>query len=119
MLGGHRLEHLEPAGLVALLDPASYERPDVVVLDGVVVVQHVGEPLPPRGERPPRVVVLDGSQADGVAEPVEVAAERVVHEVHAGLVVRSVGHVGLAGEADLSHATSVGAGAWAAPVPHL
>ena len=61
-----------------------------------------------RGERAPGVLVLDGRQSDGVAEPVEVAPERVVDEVHAGLVVRSFRDVGLTGEADLGHAPSLG-----------
>ena len=37
----------------------------------------------------------------GRDEPIEVAAETVVHGVHAGLVVRALGGVALAGEGQL------------------
>ncbi len=118
VLGGHRLQHLEAARLGALLDTASYER-EMIVLDRVVVVQDVGESDPSSSERSPGDAVLDGRQSDGVAEPVEVAPEGVVDEVHAGLVVRSFRNVGLTGEADLSHVLSLGGRSWAPPVTDL
>jgi hypothetical protein len=97
----HRVEHLGGGGLTILGGVPFENRPDVLVLDLVVVVQHVGEALPPAGQGLPGGDLAQRRRADRRLEAAQVAPERVVHQVHRGLVVGTLGHVGLAGEADL------------------
>ena len=52
----------------------------------------------------PRAPSSTGVARAAALEPGQVAAERVVHDVHAGLVVRAVGDAGLAGQVELDGA---------------
>ena len=103
VLGAHRL-HLRTVGRGATPgDRGVQDRPVVLVLRMVVLVQDVGEPRPAPAERRPRVDLTEGGQGDARGEASEVATEAMVHDVHPGVVVRAVRDVGLPGEVDLAH----------------
>ena len=65
------------------------------------MVEDLGEPVPPARQGVPGGDLAERRGPDRRLEAAQVAPEGVVHEVHRGLVVRPLGHVGLAGEADL------------------
>ena len=101
VLVAHRA-HLGAVGLGAAgLDGREQHRPVEGVLGAVVVVQGGGEPRPARGRGPATCRVAERGRPHRRRERREVTAERVVHDVHAGLVVRTLGDVGLAGKVEL------------------
>ena len=101
VLVAHRV-HLGAVGLGAAgLDGREQHRPVVGVLGAVVVVQGVGEPRPAPAPAPATCRVAERRRPHRRRERREVTAEREVHDVHAGLVVRALGDVGLAGKVEL------------------
>jgi hypothetical protein len=65
------------------------------------MVQDVGEPVPPARQCVPGGDLAERGGPDRRLEAAQVAPKGVVHEVHRGLVVRSLGDVSLARKADL------------------
>ncbi len=95
VLGRHVGEQLPVLLRTGLLRVLQEDRPEVVVLGLVVVVEGVGEPVPPLLQRGPHLLLGDRGVLHGGDEVHEVAAQGVVHDVHAGLVVRALGGVAL------------------------
>ena len=103
--------HLDEVGVgAASLDGGEQNRPVVGVLRGVVVVQRRRRTGPAGGEGLPRRGVAERGGPHRRRERREVAAERVVHDVHAGDVVGPLGDVRLAGQVELRVVVERGGG---------
>ena len=102
VLLGHGADLGEIRGGAPRLDRPEERRPVELVLRGVVVVQRRAEARPPSDEGLPGGGVGERRGPHRGGEGGQVTPERVVHDVHAGVVVRALGDVGLAGEVDLA-----------------
>ena len=103
----HRPEHRGRVGVACRVGVPHEHRPEGDVLDVVVVMEHLGEPRPSLLECTPGRRLVQRGLPHRRLDVREVAPEGVVHDVHAGLVVRTLGDVRLAREKDLSGAHGV------------
>jgi len=101
VLGLHGVQGRAALRVAGGVHPPQQQRPDLLVLAGVVLVQDRAEELKPGSESSPCRPVLDRSHACRGNEIPQVAAKRVVHDVHRRHVDRPVGRGGLTGQQDL------------------